>query len=378
MFHTYANEGRQGEHTFFTASLRWGELDQALVFHDELPELDVDHQMQRGLSKGRLDPLRDYLLEEQDHFFSALTLIILPRDLNRPAVEAEGSDDETDWDYWFRRLPKEQPGQQRPGLLYLSGDVRLFPADGQHRAKSGRMALKDDPDLAREEVPVVLVPYRDADQVRQLFSDLNLNAKPISKTMGYDFEKRDPVALAAKTIGRKVPLFSGRVNRINNSLPKSSSNVITLNTLVQGTRLLAIGLKTFQENGVTVEDFLRDHDNVQAVAEAFQAIVDAFGDYWKVVLDGEPGAAGHLREEYLFPHGLGWVALAMAAAKLMVDHGGIWADAFASAVKSFNWQRSASEWTGQAVIYNEETGVYRVNNTAPAIKSLADKITAAA
>src|SRR6266487_4104985 len=107
MFSTNAMEGHQGDQRFWTTSVRWGELDHVLVFPDELGELDEDQRMQRGLAKGRLGAL----------------------------------------------------------VQYLSGDVRLFPADGQHRAKAAMTAIREDPRLAREAVPVVLVPYQAPDQV---------------------------------------------------------------------------------------------------------------------------------------------------------------------------------------------------------------------
>ena len=103
----------------------------------------------------------------------------------------------------------------------MSGDVRLFPADGQHRAKAAMDAIRANPALAKEAVPVVLVPFGNSDQVRQLL-DLNLNAKPVSKTTGYDFETRDPLAVISKKVGEEVTLFRGRVNRLSNSLPRSS------------------------------------------------------------------------------------------------------------------------------------------------------------
>src|SRR4051812_195621 len=298
MISTHASEGRQGRHRFFTTSMRWGELDHALVFHDELRDLDEDQRMQRGLARNRLDDLREYLTAVEDHFFSALTLIILPRDLKRAAVEGAAEDDEDDWDYFFEREERRRPGQHRTGTLHLSGDVRLFPADGQHRAMAGRTAIRDDPALAREEVPVVLVPFESADQVRQLFSDLNLNAKPVSKTTGLDFETRNPIALLAKAVGHTVPLFEGRVNRVSNSLPKSSVNVITLNTLAQGTTEIVKALVK-QANpdlepsdlDAAVVEFIGVRDGqvdgaaLQEVASVWAVIVDVFQDAWAPVLD---------------------------------------------------------------------------------------------
>ncbi len=391
MISTRASEGRQGHHRFFTTSMRWGELDHALVFHDELRDLDEDQRMQRGLARNRLDDLREYLTAVDDHFFSALTLIILPRDLERAAVEGSPDDEEDDWDYLFEREERRRPGQQRMGTLHLSGDVRLFPADGQHRAMAGRTAIRDDPPLAREEVPVVLVPYESADQVRQLFSDLNLNAKPVSKTTGLDFETRNPIALLAKAVGRTVLLFQGRVNRVSNSLPKSSANVITLNTLAQGTTAIVKAIVK-QANpdlepgklDAAVLDFIgvRDGDidrlALQETSSVWEMIVDVFSDDWRRVLVGEKDAPGDLREKYLFPHGLGWLGLANAAADLMLMYGEEWEDRFRAAVAQFDWRRDSDDWTGNAVIHDPAKGTYRVNNTGPAVQALAKMIVKAA
>jgi DGQHR domain-containing protein len=391
MITTHASEGRQGKHRFFTTSMRWGELDHALVFHDELGDLDEDQRMQRGLARNRLDDLRQYLTTVDDHFFSALTLVILPRSLDRGAVEGTSAEDESDWDYLFERDEKRRPGLQKTGTLHLSGDVRLFPADGQHRAMAGRTAIRDNPELAKEEVPVVLVPYDTADQVRQLFSDLNLNAKPVSRTTGLDFDTRQPVALLAKAVGAEVPLFVGRVNRVSNSLPKSSVNVITLNTLAQGTEaiLKAIVKETHPDVeaadlDAVIRDFVRVHEGsidrlaVQEVSSVWEVIVDVFALQWKRVLDGEHDAAGEIRDEFLFPHGLGWLALAQAAADLMLTYGEEWEDRFRTAVGSFDWRREAEVWTGMAVIYDPEKDSYRVNNTGPAVRAVAKTIVSAA
>ncbi len=387
MFVTKATEGQQGLHRFYSTSLRWGELDPFLIFPEDLKELDdEDRRMQRGLAKNRLEALRHYLLDEKDHFFSALTLIILPRDLGREARAGQpdaASDGE--WDYLFQPDQQNPPGHQKPGTLLLSGEVRLFPADGQHRAMAARRALKDEYRLSREEVPVVLVPYHGQDRVRQLFSDLNRNAKPASLTTAFDFETRDPLTLVAKDAARAVPLFEGRTNRVSNSLPRTSGNVIALNTLVQGTKSIVRGLVKAANPDAPGSQydrlqagFLSDRENAaQAVAAVWSSIVDAFADKWDRVLAGEEGAAGELREEYLFPHGLGWLALSEAAGRLIEQFGEDWSSRFEEAVKSFDWERIAKTWEGNAVLYNPGTGKHRVNNTAPAVKELADTIVGA-
>jgi DGQHR domain-containing protein len=317
-----------------------------------------------------------------------LTLIVLPRDLNRPAIErsddaAEGEEDEEEWDWSFQRLQMPTPGRQRVGTLLLSGDVRLFPADGQHRARAARDAIHADHELAREEVPVVLVPYESPARVQQLFSDLNLNAKPVSKTVGYDMEHRDPLAILAKQLEEDVDLFRGRVNRRSNSLPRSSTNVISLNTLVMATRTL-VGAYA-QRDGIEVgqgaiEKWLSTNEVQKTIsaklADTMNVIVDCFRAEWQPVLEGSE-VAGVVRDNYVFPHGLGWQALSEAAAALIVEHGDDWERRFRRGVGSLDWARTAPVWRGSAVLY-DENGKDRVNNTGPGVRGVARSVFAAA
>ena len=55
----------------------------------------------------------------------------------------------------------------------------------------------------------------------------------------------------------------------------------------------------------------------------------------------------------------------------MVMYGDGWPARFANSVTRLGWTRSDRTWVGKATIYNEETGVYRVNNTRPAVDDLA-------
>lgn len=217
-----AMEGFQGETRFFSTAMQWGELQQMAVFPEDLDDElgNEEDRLQRSLVRSRIAPLVSYLVDVPDHFFSALTLIILPRQLDRSAREAEGLEDEEDWDYYFARGPKSAPGRVRSGMIHLSAGVQLFPADGQHRLRAALDAIRRESAIAREEVPVVLVPYHSRDQVGQLFSDLNLNAKPVNKSVGYSLESRNPMVLVAKRVMGAIPLLKGRVHRASNSLPR--------------------------------------------------------------------------------------------------------------------------------------------------------------
>lgn len=369
-------EGHQGSTRFFTGAMEWGELGKHAVFPeelaDELDDEDEEERMQRGLAAKRIPVLVDYLTEIPDHFFSALTLIMLPSDLTQPAVEADSEGDD-DADFWFNRAPRAGLGRQKRGTLFLSGAVRFFPADGQHRLKAAIEAMKIDKKLVKEEVPVVLVPYEGPDRVRQLFADLNLNAKPVSRTVGLDFDTRTPAVLIAKDVAKTVPLFIGRVNRVSNSLSKTSANTITMNALVEGTRNLLYGLigsREPREQDLELERMQRAGEPIASdVVKAWEGVIEPFAaaGFWEPVLVGMDGAAGELREAYVFPHGLGWQALTMAAGQLMKDFGENWRELYSTTVEAIDWKRG-KHWDGIAMSGE------RVNNTGPGIKATANHV----
>jgi len=364
-----AIDGQQGQYRYFTANVPVGQLDHMVKFPEELGVLDEDNRMQRGLNKSRIGEMVRYLLEWPSHFYSAVTVIILPRDLDRPVSEID--EESGEGDYAFQRFSVPgRPGKSRLGHLYLTGDIVLFPGDGQHRLKSEFEAIKVDPELAGEELPVVLIPFESPEQVRQLFSDLNLNAKPISKTIGYEFETRDPLVLVTKALPQRVPLFDGRINRVTNSLPKTSKHVVTLGSLVTGSRGIVDALASM--SGVPKDEYLADQATAETdLAHAWNTIIDSFAPYWDDVMHDVPGAGGLLREEYVFPHGLGWLGLAHAAAELMREYSHSWEEPFQKAVQAMDWKRVAPIWDGNAVIHDPAKGTNRVNNTGPAVRQLA-------
>jgi DNA sulfur modification protein DndB len=357
-----AMEGFQGETRFFSTAMQWGELQQMAVFPEDLDDElgNEEDRLQRSLVRSRIAPLVSYLVDVPDHFFSALTLIILPRQLERSAREAEGPEDEKDWDFFFARGPKSGPGRARSGNIHLSAGVQLFPADGQHRLRAALNAIRQEPAIAREEVPAVLIPYQSRDQVGQLFSDLNLNAKPVNKSVGYSLESRNPVVLVAKRVMGTLPLLKGRVHRASNSLPKTSSHVITMSGLVEGTRTLLTTCTVQNDDegsgkrrsANTTQKWVSEHEDeaFEFAQKMWAVIVDAFAEHWASVLAGQHGAAGQLRDRFVFPHGLGWSSLTQAAADLHREHGQEWEDAFCRAVRRINWERTNPDWEGRATV----------------------------
>jgi DNA sulfur modification protein DndB len=211
----------------------------------------------------------------------------------------------------------------------------------------------------------VLLPFRSRAAVRQLFGDLNLNAKPVNKSVGRSFETRDPVAVIIKQVEKLVPLFKGRVNHASNSLPASSDNVITVNTLYEGTDSLLRGLGYDR-------DALWNKTDVE-----IQKASDTVAEVWKNIIGNLPGWAdvikgdlkpNNLREEYVLAHGIGWQAIALAGATMALECGSGWLPKFEATLKSITWAKANPDWQNVCMIGD------RMNNTGPGVRATAGYI----
>ena len=131
---------------------------------------DKQNSMQRKLNWKRVrDEMVPYL-KNPDAFYSSISLFIIPRDF-KEVEEGKG--------YEFK--PSTGLGSDL-GTLEIDSSMILFPADGQHRVGSIKEILNPknadyDPDVANVTLPVILIPFRSREQVRQFFADLNQNAK---------------------------------------------------------------------------------------------------------------------------------------------------------------------------------------------------------
>lgn len=351
----------------------------AISKYVKLPEnTDWDHvfggkggqEAQRKLAKTRVtNEIVPYLLNSDDAFFSSLALILVPS-TGKPL--REGSD--------YKFIPTAADG--KIGMLEIDESVDMFPADGQHRAAAIINAVKQDRGrMTSQEVPVVLLPYVNKEKLRQHFSDLNLNAKPVSQSMGYAFESRDPVVVLTKRIMRDVPLFEKRVNELSNSLAKKSPDVITMGTLVQAHHILLealYGSKYKEKSDIT------DLRQVDPADERVGIVAKKLRDVWEVVIDNIPEwdllmkgkvSARQLREGdpangtagYVFAFGLGWQAIATVAAALIKDERDDWSEGLAHCLRAVDWNKGG-HWHGVAMIGD------RVNNTGPGIKATAGYI----
>jgi DGQHR domain-containing protein len=364
--------------TFYLSTMTYGEVAKLVDLPDDKVNdrlLDDTTDMQRKLNWSRVKgEMKDYLLKNENAFYSALTLFVVPLDLTTELEEGK--------DFVF----DADPGDPSRGTLKVFGTAVFFPGDGQHRTASIREGVKEQHALATTNIPVVLLPYRNKDDVRQLFSDLNLHAKGISKTIGLAFETRDPIAVLAKRIAQDVALFKDRINMKTNSLPASSPYVITMNTLYEATKwiLAALHKCEVKEVGEKLSQ-IASHapsdplvgEQAEGVVEVWDVIIGAL-PAWDKVLAGSIKPA-ELRDEFVFAHGLGWQGIAQATSVILRTEPEGWDQTVTETLKKIDWKRMVKKdpndegnpnpiWQGVAMVGQ------RVNNTGSGIRAVAGYI----
>jgi len=340
---------RAGDLEYFISTVTYGEAARMIDYVEDVdgwtaatpPEL----KLQRKLNIARVErEMVPYLLHSDDHFYSALTVEI------RPAPNSAG---EAAVSFILR---DEFPGGLAFGMVTLDGTEQLYALDGQHRLKSIELAVRQRPELAREHISLILVPFRSVTRSQTLFADLNRYAKGPSKSISLLFTHREALARIAKAIAASVPLLRGRVNMESTSLSSNSRDFMTLSTLYETTR-------TFVGDGepdAELEAML-----VPQISTFWGLLAKAIPE-WQLVADGHEHPA-YLRQRFLHMHGVAQQALAVALAP-------IWRDAhcegtnYMGRLSAIDWQLTNPNWQGIAIHGG------RVNNTSTSIRLLAASI----
>ena len=354
-----AVKGQQNYITYYQSSVSFAEIAHLVklpeeILGDEL--LDNEMTMQRKLNKSRVKSDLVPYLDKDSSFFSAVTLYMVPHDFTA-LEEGEG--------FYFRPIEDEE---DIGNLKIDTSLLQLFTADGQHRIAAIKEKLKEDNSVATRKLPVIIIPFTSRNQVRQLFSDLNLNAKLVSKSTGLSFETRDPVAVLTKNLENRVTLFKGSVNHMSNSLSKTSNHVIAISTLYECNKILLEGFG-YKIDELSELDFEKDD---------FINVCDKVGKVWQIITTKLPGwddvenmksKPNDVREAYIHAHGVGWQGVANAVSAIISEKGpSAWEAIFENVVNQIDWNKSNSHWQGISMIGD------RMNNTSQFIRATAGYI----
>jgi DNA sulfur modification protein DndB len=181
-----------GDWKYYISMMKYGEVARQVQFAHELSKnAELGQLVQRGLS-DRTKEITEYLLTSPHRFLGAIVVAAWG---GEPQYSPLSIDDP---DGVLRGIDREF------GVLTFDGTQQYFALDGQHRLRAIKDAIKQDPDLAREDICVLMVTHYDsADgriRTRRLFSNINRNAVKTNAAEDIVLDEDDGFAVLSRRI----------------------------------------------------------------------------------------------------------------------------------------------------------------------------------
>ena len=266
--------GRIGDWVYYSGLMTFSQIDDRVTASiGEIYQAScLDELLQRDLTKNYEDISR-YLLNDTERFFNALILAIYDGDPQWLEVE----------------FPTEERDYTNVGFLQFSDDETIFPVDGQHRVAGIKEALKADPSLGPEQIPVIFIAHQQTEEgrkrTRKLFSTLNRRAKPVGQNENIALDEDDVCAIITRELIHEHPLFLGDnvVNSQGKQIPRKNNKAFTsLITLYQCVQSFVLWEKT--KDGFTKRAFkkyLYQRPSEEEITALYDKTVDFFNSFTK-------------------------------------------------------------------------------------------------
>lgn len=210
--------GKIGDWIYYSGTMTFSQVSENVTASiNEIYEAScLDEILQRALTDN-FESIKNYILKDGERFFNAVILAIYNGDPQW--LEVEFNDEESEF--------------TNVGFLEFSGEETIFPVDGQHRVAGIREALKENPSLAKEQLPVIFIAHSDnprgRKRTRKLFSTLNRRAKPVGQNENIALDEDDVCSIITREIIQEIPLFRGKniVNSLGKQIPNTNNTAIT-------------------------------------------------------------------------------------------------------------------------------------------------------
>lgn len=234
------------------------------------------------------------------------------------------------------------------GFITLPGKERLIALDGQYRLLSLKIAirglmgvpagtktfpamntLQPHPELANEELSIILIEHTDTAKIRKIFNKINMYAKQTRRSDNIITSDDDTVAVIARRLIREGgPLAPmGKIDLVNwksNTLSQRSKNLTTLSALYTIAETI-LKDKNYSSKVLPItEDLEEAYKQVASFWSVSLENIQVFQKYLELTRDDLP--VSKLREENLLLKPVTQMALAHAAL-LAKRHSIEWSDA---------------------------------------------------
>lgn len=313
-----AIRGIQAGRHFYVTMFPLRLVPRLFLFDEE--ELQPTLRAQRNLNRARIPEIARYILDNPDEYvFSALTASV-DADIRFDALGVGGA-------------------QARIGQLSIPMSARFVINDGQHRRAAIEQALRENPDIGDESIPIVLFLDVGLQRCQQMFTDLNRYAIRPSRSLTILYDHRESGARIVKNLVKNSALWTDLIETERNSLSARSRKLFTLSALYGATKAL---LDSIEE--LTVDDAAK-----------------LARDYWEVAAERIPEwgmvhrkkvTAGDVRRDFVHSHGIVLHALGKVGNALIRESRDArkWRRAL-DPLRTIDWSRTNHRlWEGRAII----------------------------
>ncbi|MEZ9419646.1 DNA sulfur modification protein DndB [Vibrio breoganii] len=327
-----AVRGIQAGRPFFIATCPLRIIPKIFSYNED--DVPPELRAQRTLNKTRIPEMVKYLLDNpKEYVFSALTASV-------------GVDISFD----------EHNDAPNLGTLKIPMDAQILINDGQHRRKAIEEALRENPDLGQDNLPVLFFIDEGLTRSQQMFADLNKYAVKPSPSLGTLYDHRDESSELARELASSVKPFIGLTEMEKSNISPKSNKLFTLSSIKQSTRaLLSKGAK----DGFTEEE-------KELAAEFWNEVTKNIKD-WQMVIDKEVSPA-QLRQEYIHANGVGLHAIGVLGKHLLCQEPNEWKQKLEQLSK-VNWMKTNPVWIERSMNHGKlSKSTISIQLTANALK----------
>lgn len=278
-----------GDWTYFSSVMKVKDIVNRVITISQSEELyskKINEILQREIDEKRVDKIRDYLIGNNEHFFSSIIVAIY-----RGNPIWSDFDIESHFKIENNEIDPESSRfiQNKLGVLSLSGEEIIFALDGQHRVRGFQEAYEIDKAIGDEEIPLIFVVHNQnaKERTRRLFTVLNKYAQKPKEAELIILDEDDTAAIITRRLvenHRIIKLPNAIANSNTANIPASDNTCFT--TLVTINRI----------NKAILE--WRKIDYTKRPDEGFiQECSDECFNFWNYVFDTFPQIERTIRGE---------------------------------------------------------------------------------
>jgi len=303
-----AIRGVMGKRQYFMISVSLAEIPRLFRFTD-WEQSTPEFRAQRVLNKSRVPDIVKYILDNEDgYLFSSITASY--------ACEVSFTPVDLHPDIGTIEMELE--------------NLELVINDGQHRSAAIAAAIKENPDIAKEKISVLLFPMENLDRLQQMFSDLNRYAHKTSKSLDILYDHRDNLSALTMDVSERIDVFRGMIDKEKITIPLKSPKLFTLSTLYDANEeLLGDGIDKRGTESYSAK--------LAQAAEYWSALSKVMSD-WTKVRDGDLKAA-ELRQEKISTHAVVMRALGGIGRLIMEEFPSDWKTRL-DPLREVDWRKS--------------------------------------